>query len=191
MKNILWHIDPLYLKKQFGLSDGEPHRVLHSCDCCNTSGSLRSTQDVWQVKTVKRSVSQSLEVKPNDSRWTTGRVRWAENTSVSGHEVPGKVDGWSGTAGWYSQPPKVANMDKSMKDPFVRPFRTWNTILASIWSASVREPRPWHLSLEQVKKDIIWKIRSFTLPLLTLIRPQSINLVFSLLSLSPLLTHTL
>lgn len=147
--------------------------------------------DVWGAPRTYGEWDQSLEVKPNDPRWTTGRVRWTGSTSVSVHEVPGKVDGWSGTAGGYSQPPKVANMDKSMTDPFVRPFGTWNMILASIWSASVREPRTWHLSLEQVKKDIIWKIRSFTLPLLTLIRPQSINLIFSLLSLSPLLTHTL
>lgn len=66
---------PTIFKKQFGFSDGEPHRVLHSCDCCNSPGSLKSTKDVWWVKTVKRSVRQSLEVKPNDPRWTTGRVR--------------------------------------------------------------------------------------------------------------------
>lgn len=34
----------------------------------------------WRVKTVKRSVSQSLKVKSNDPRWTTGRVRCAGST---------------------------------------------------------------------------------------------------------------
>lgn len=69
-------------KKQFVFSKDKPHQVLHSCDCYNTPGLLRSTKDVWWVrkKTVKRSVSQSLEVKPNDPRWTAGRVRWAGST---------------------------------------------------------------------------------------------------------------
>lgn len=71
---------PTIFKKQFGFSDGEPHWVSYRFDCCNTPGLLRSTKDVWRVKTVKRSVSQSLEVKPNDPRWTTGRVRWGGST---------------------------------------------------------------------------------------------------------------
>lgn len=147
--------------------------------------------DVWGAPRTYGEWDQSLEVKTNDPRWTTGRVRWAGSTQCLNTWGPRESRWVVWHCRGYSQPPKVANMDKSMKDPFVRPFGTWNMILASIWSASVREPRTWHLSLEQVKKDIIWKIRSFTLPLLTLIRPQSINLIFSLLSLSPLLTHTL
>lgn len=79
-EHMLWHINPLYLKSSLVFSDGEPHRVLHSCDCCNTPWFLRSTKDVWWVKTVRRSVSQSLEVKTNYPRWTTGRVKWAGST---------------------------------------------------------------------------------------------------------------
>lgn len=73
---------PTIFKKQFGFSKDKPHQVLHSCDCYNTPGLLRSTKDVWWVrkKTVKRSASLSLEVRQNDPKWTAGRVRWAGST---------------------------------------------------------------------------------------------------------------
>lgn len=180
---------PTIFKKQFGFSKDKPHQALHSCATLLGCWGAPRTYGEWKKKTVKRSVSQSLGVKPNDPRWTAGRVRWPGRTLCPGHEVPGKVDGWSGTAGGHSQPPKVAEMDKHMKDPFVGPFGTWNMVLTSIWSASVRASGPWHHSLELVKRDIVWKIRSLTLPLLTSVKP--INLIFSLRSLSPLLTHTL